>query len=150
MTEWKAGRGKMGFMMPLMGRWMTTVPNTPMGKVVCSRQYSQILGHKFIRLEANWDIGDGAKTYQEIAHYGLSRDKIPSFWSFTSDGGVSTGTLTDVSDMHDGAKGFSAQMPSGLARFGFWPTKSGMMWAADAQTKTGWSSMIRHECVRVS
>ncbi|WP_156811834.1 hypothetical protein [Robiginitomaculum antarcticum] len=149
MPAWKAGRGKMGFMAPLIGTWVATVSDTPMGKVVCERHYSPILDGKFIRLEANWDIGEGKKTYQEIAHYGLNRDKIPTFWSFTSDGGTSIGTLADVSDMHDGAMGFSAHMPSGLARFGFWPTQTGMMWAADAQTKTGWSSMIRHDCVRV-
>jgi len=129
-ANWKPARGKMGFMKPLLGTWLTVDPDTPMGKVVCTRTYTQILAGKFIRLEANWDIGEGKKTYQEIAHYGLNRDNIPAFWSFTSDGGQSEGVLADVSSMHDAAKGFEAQMPSGLARFGFWPCDTGMMWVA--------------------
>lgn len=148
-AHWKPGRGKMGFMQPLLGTWLAIDPDTPMGKVVCRRAYTKVLDGKFIRLEANWDIGDGKKTYQEIAHYGLNRDKVPSFWSFTSDGGQSEGRLADVESMHDGAKGFEAEMPAGLARFGIWPNETGMIWAAEAKTKTGWLPMIHHECERV-
>lgn len=146
---WKAGPGKMGFMKPLIGSWIAEVPETQMGRVVCRRSYQKILGGKFIQLVADWDIGDGAKTYQEIAHYGLNRERTPSFWSFTSDGGTSYGEAADVTGMAEGAKGFVAEMPSGLARFGFWPDGDGMIWAAEAKTKKGWSSMIRHECVRI-
>lgn len=148
-TNWKPGRGKMGFMKPLIGRWLAIDPDTPMGRVECIRSYEPILNGKFIRLQADWDIGDGQKTYREIAHYGLNRDKVPAFWSFTSDGGQSYGELADVSDMSEGAKGFHAEMPSGLARFGFWPTETGMIWAAEAKTKAGWKSMIHHDCRRV-
>lgn len=148
MDRWKLGRGKMGFMKPLLGRWVAEVPATPMGKVVCYRTYEEILDGKFIRLVADWNIGDGKKTYQEIAHYGLSREKIPAFWSFTSDGGHSYGEIAVVDDMDPTARGFHAEMPSGMARFGFWQSDAGMIWAADAQTKAGWTSMIRHECVR--
>ncbi|WP_262694447.1 hypothetical protein [Kordiimonas aquimaris] len=147
--HWKQGRGKMGFMQPLLGTWRVEDPDTPMGKVVCVRSYNKILDGKFIRLEANWDIGGGKKKYQEIAHYGLSRDKVPTFWSFTSDGGQTIGTFADVEAMHEGAKGFEAEMPAGLARFGFWPTETGMTWAADAKTKSGWSRMVSHQCERV-
>ena len=137
--HWKPGRGKMGFMQPMLGAWRAVDPDTPMGKVVCTRAFGKVLNGKFIRLEANWDIGEGKTTYQEIAHYGLSRDGVPAFWSFTSDGGHSEGRLAD----------FEADMPSGLARFGFWPTETGMVWAAEAKTKTGWLPMIYHECERI-
>ncbi|MGJ8561317.1 MAG: hypothetical protein ACSHX3_13860 [Litorimonas sp.] len=147
--EWKEGRGKMGFMAPLIGQWIAIDPETPMGRVECLRTYEKILDGKYIRLQADWDIGDGEKTYREIAHYGLNADKLPAFWSFTSDGGQSYGELADVSDMADGAKGFHANMPSGLARFGFWSTGDSMIWAAEAQTKQGWKSMIWHDCRRV-
>ncbi|MHA3916140.1 hypothetical protein [Halovulum sp. GXIMD14793] len=147
--NWKVGSGKMGFMRPLIGRWVAIDPDTPMGKVLCERAYEEILDGKFIRLIADWDIGDGKKTYQEVAHYGLNRDGTPAFWSFTSDGGTAYGEVADVSGMDAEAKGFHAEMPSGLARFGFWPDGAGMVWAADAQTKKGWSSMIRHQCERV-
>lgn len=146
--DWKTGRGKMGFMQPMLGKWIAIDPDTPMGKVVCQREFTRILDGKFIRLEANWSIGDGAKTYQEIAHYGLNRSKLPAFWSFTSDGGHSEGLLADVSEMAPGAMGFEAEMPSGLARFGFWPEEHQMIWAAEAKTKRGWSQMIRHACER--
>lgn len=148
-ASWKIGRGKLGFMQPLLGTWLAVNPDTPLGKVVCKRHYEKILDGKFIKLVADWDIGDGKKTYQEIAHYGLNRDKTPCFWSFTSDGGTSMGILADVETMHPEAKGFEAEMPSGLARFGFWPTEQGMIWAAEAKNKSGWTSMIRHECERV-
>lgn len=146
---WKIGRGKMGFMKPLLGAWTASVPDTPMGTVICRRLYEEILDGKFIRLTADWNIGDGKKFYQEIAHYGLNREKTPAFWSFTSDGGNSYGELADVSEMADEARGFVAEMPSGLARFGFWPSETGMIWAADAKTNKGWSTMIRHECERL-
>ena len=48
----------------------------------------------------------------------------------------------------EGAKGFEAEMPSGLARFGFWPEGEHMIWAAEAKTKNGWSQMVRHVCER--
>ena len=146
---WKTGRGKMGFLHPLLGTWRAVDPDTPLGKVICVRHYEKILDGKFIKLVADWDIGNGKKTYQEIAHYGLNREKVPSFWSFTSDGGHSMGVLADVESMHTGAKGFEAEMPSGLARFGFWPTETGMVWAAEAKTKTGWLPMIYHESTRI-
>ena len=146
---WKQGRGKLGFLKPLLGTWRAEVPDTPMGRVVCLRHYEEILERKFIRLVADWDIGEGRKTYREIAHYGLNRDKTPAFWSFTSDGGTSYGEEADVSDMGEGARGFHADMPAGLARFGIWPVEDGMIWAAEAQTKKGWSQMVRHHCRRV-
>lgn len=148
--SWKPGRGKLGFLHPLLGSWRAVDPDTPMGKVICIRTYTRTLNGKFIQLTADWDIGNGKKTYQEMALYGVSKDKIPSFWSFTSDGGHSVGQLADVTTMHPEAKGFEAEMPAGLARFGFWPIPSGMVWAAEAKTKKGWQSMIHHECERLN
>lgn len=145
--SWKKGRGKLGFLQPLIGQWRAEVPETPMGRVVCIRTYEPILDKKFIKLTAEWDIGDGAKTYTEIAHYGVNREKVPGFWSFTSDGETSYGVQADVADMAEGAMGFEAQMPAGLARFGFWPTDGGFTFAVEAQTKKGWSRMMTHEYV---
>lgn len=149
MQKWKTGRGKMGFVKPLLGSWQAVVPDTPMGKVLCHRRFEEILDGKFIRLIADWNIGNGAKRYQEVAHYGLNREKTPAFWSFTSDGGTSYGEMADVSEMHEDARGFIAEMPSGQARLGFWPNETGMIWGADAKTKNGWSAMIRHTCERI-
>lgn len=143
---WKPGRGKMGFMTPLLGTWRTEIAETPLGRVICLRTYEKTLDGKFIQLTADWDIGDGKKHYREIAIYGLTRDKVPAFWSFTTDGGTSHGVLADVRDMHPEAKGFEAEMPAGLARFGFWPENGGFVWAAEAQTKKGWREIVRHFC----
>ena len=65
-AHWKPGRGKMGFMQPLLGTWLATDPDTPMGKVACTRSYTKVLDGKFIRVEANWEIGE-SKTYQELS-----------------------------------------------------------------------------------
>ena len=141
---WKNGRGKMGFMAPLLGSWRAEVPETPMGKVLCLRTFERALDGKFIRLTADWDIGEGAKTYREEAFYGLDREKVPSFWSFTSDGSTSQGRLCEIADLHPQGFGFEAQMPSGLARMGFWPEGDGIMWVTQAATKKGWSDLARH------
>ena len=69
----------MGFMKPLLGAWIATVPETPMRKVVCRRFYEEILDGKFIRLTADWTIGEAGKTYQEIAHYGVNQKKRQLF-----------------------------------------------------------------------
>ncbi len=138
----------MGFMAPLIGTWRAEQDDTPMGRVVCTRRYERILGGKFISLTADWDVGDGAKTYTEIANYGLNRDGIPAFWSFTSDGGTSQGIAAEVTDLDPRAAGFEANMPSGLARFAIWPDGDDMIWAAEARTAKGWSRMVTHRCIR--
>ncbi|MEM1248658.1 MAG: hypothetical protein AAGA81_10875 [Acidobacteriota bacterium] len=146
--EWKRGRGKLGFLQPLLGTWRAEDPKTKMGPVVCTRTFEKILDGKFIRLIADWDIGEGARSYQEVAHYGVDRDKVVSFWSFTSDGGTSRGVLADVGDLDPEARGFEAEMPAGRARFAFWPSDDSMIWVAEAATKKGWSRMIEHRCQR--
>ena len=149
MTTWSKGRGKMGFMSPLLGTWKAQVPETPMGPVVCIRTFRKVLDGKFIELTADWNIGGGKKLYRETAMYGLCRDGIPSFWSFTTDGGTSFGTLADVSDLEGAAFGFEAEMTKGLARLAVIPMGEGFVWAADAKTKKGWSELVRHHCLPV-
>lgn len=147
--QWKRGRGKLGFLEPLLGGWRAHDPETPMGPVVCERHFEKVLEGKFFRLVADWDIGGGRKSYREIALYGADREKVPAFWSFTSDGGTAQGTLADVSDLHPEARGFEAQMPAGLARQAFWPIDDGMLWVVEARVKSGWSRMIEHTCRRI-
>lgn len=147
MKNWGKGRGKMGFMSPLIGAWKAELEDTPLGPVVCIRTYRKTLDGKFIELTADWEINNGKKSYKELALYGLDRSGVPSFWSFTSDGGTSTGVLADVSDMGERAIGFEAEMPAGRARFGIWPAKEGFIWGADSKTKKGWSELIRHHCL---
>lgn len=141
-TKWKRGRGKLGVLTPLLGSWRATA-SSPMGDVTCVRSFSPVLGGKFVELRARWEIGKGE--YEEVALYGVSEDGTLGFWSFTSDGKNSRGTLADATDLHAEAIGFEAQMPAGLARMAYWPDEGdGMMWVVESKTKKGWNRFVEH------
>ncbi len=143
---WKKGRGKMGPMAPLLGRWKA-VADTQMGPVSCIRDY-QKFGDGYVRLEAEWNFkgkGAAAKTYREIALFGPDKDGVLTFWSYTNDGKKSSGKLAEAPDVHPQAVCFEAQMDMGLARQVFWPDeKDGMRWRVEARTKKGWSNLAEH------
>ncbi len=141
---WKKGRGKMGPMAPLIGRWKAAA-ETPMGPVACIRDY-QKFGEGYVKLEAEWTFGGaGAKSYREVALFGSDADGLLTFWSYTNDGKKSSGRLADATDIHPQAVCFEAQMDAGLARQVFWPDeKAGMHWVVEARTKRGWSRMAAH------
>ena len=114
-----------------------------MGPVVCSREFTQILGGHYIKLQARWEFG--AKVYEEVAFIGVNAEGEVSFWSFTSDGKNSQGKLADVIDIHPEAVGFEAQMPAGLARMVYWPDEAeGFFWAVESKTKKGWNRFTEH------
>lgn len=146
MTQvWKKGRGKLGPMAPLLGRWKAQA-DTPMGPVACIRHYARF-GDGYVKLEAEWRIGaKGAeKTYIEVCFFGPDKDGVLTYWSYTNDGKKSSGRLADGSDVHPQAVCFEAQMDAGLARQVFWPADSGgMHWVVEAKTKKGWSRMADH------
>ena len=101
--HWKRGRGKLGILAPLIGTWKATAA-TPMGPVTCTRTFEPALGGHYVRLTARWDFGKGV--YEEIAMIGVNTDGKVAFWSFTSDGKGSNGTLADATDIHPEAIGF--------------------------------------------
>jgi hypothetical protein len=138
---WKKAAGKLGFMQPLLGNWVAET-DSPMGPLKCTRTFKQVLGNKYIELNAQWEFG---KTiYKEHAIYGLN-DGVVSFWSFTSDGKKSQGTVADGKDVHAEAICFEAQMPAGLARFIYWPGVDGSMhWAVESKVKKGWNRFTEH------
>ncbi len=140
--HWKKGRGKLGGFSPLMGTWIAKA-DSPMGPVSCKRTLEPVLGGKYIQLQAQWLVG---KTeYQELALIGETADGKIAFWSFTSDGKNSSGTQADVSDIHEHAIGFEAQMPAGLARMAYWPDeKDGFHWAVESKNKSGWKRFTEH------
>jgi len=122
---WKKGRGKLGFFQPLLGRWVADA-NTEMGPVRCTRGFEPVLGGNYIELRARWEFGRLAakpdskdakdlplagKVYEEFALFGVGDDGQVAFWSFTSDGKRSHGTVADVTDLHAEAVGFEADMP---------------------------------------
>ncbi len=144
---WKKGRGKLGPLEPLLGDWSAQAM-TPMGKVRCTRSFTSILGGTRIQLLARWEFGP-KKAYEELAIIGTNDDGVVSFWSFTSDGKRSTGTLADVTDVHPEAVGFEGQMPAGLARMIYWPdVDGGFRWAVESKNKKGWHRFTEHHYSR--
>ena len=140
---WKKGRGKLGFIGPLIGAWSASA-KTPMGPVSCSRVFTRILGGTRVQLAARWEVGPG-KAYEELAVIGVGDDDALCFWSFTSDGKRSQGVLADVTDVHPEAIGFEAQMPAGLARMIYWPADDGgFHWAVESKNKKGWNRFTEH------
>jgi hypothetical protein len=157
--EWKKGRGKLGVLAPLLGRW-SAAAESPMGPLHCTRVFAAVLGSSYVRLEARWLFGaapleapgecpDGPgkprRGYEEIAFFGAGAGGGIAFWSFTSDGKRSQGTSADVTDIHPEAVGFEAQMPAGLARMAYWPDgEGGFFFAVESKNKKGWKRFLEH------
>lgn len=138
---WKKGRGKLGFMEPLLGSW-TADADTPMGRVRCTRHIEKF-GAGWIKLDAAWDFC--GKIYREVALIGAGADGKVGFWSFTNDGKRSQGKVSDVTDLHPQAIGFEAQMDAGLARMAYWPDgEGGFFWIVESKTKKGWRRFVTH------
>lgn len=143
-AKWKRGPGKLGILAPIMGAWQANAMS-PMGKVRCTRTFTRILNGKYVQLLARWEFG--AQAYEETAIYGIAGGKL-SFWSFTSDGKRSEGTIADGSDVDPEAIAFEAQMPAGRARMIYWPNdEGGFNWAVEAKTKKGWRRFTEHKYV---
>ena len=144
---WKKGRGKLGFLDPLIGSWRAEA-DSPTGSVICARTFSPVLGGAYVQLTADWEYGSGG--YSELALYGVGEDGQVKFWSFTSDKKHSNGYHADVSDIHPQAVGFEAQMPAGLGRMAYWPDdKEGYHWVVEAKTKKGWNRFTHHHYTAV-
>jgi hypothetical protein len=147
---WKKGRGKLGFLQPLLGSWTATAEADVMGPVRCTRTFAAVLGGAYVRLEARWELGGGAKAkvYEEEALIGAGNvgdgGKV-AFWSFTSDGKRSQGTVADVTDLHPEAIGFEAHMPAGLARMAYWPDEGGgFVFVVESKNAKGWKRFVEH------
>ncbi len=157
--KWKKGRGKLGILQPLIGFWVSD-SDSEMGPVRCTRTFEQVLQGSYVRLLARWEFGagdaqapekcsddslKGARVYEEIALIGAGEDGQVGFWSFTSDGKRSQGTLADVSDIHEDAIGFEAQMPAGMARMAYWPDQGdGFNWVVESKNAKGWRRFVEH------
>ena len=143
--HWKRGRGKLGLLAPLIGTWKAAA-KTPIGPVKCTRTFAPVLKGTYIQLTVRWEFPKGA--YEELALIGANTEGKLSFWSFTSDGKNSSGTLADVSDLHPEAIGFEAHMPAGLARMAYWPDEAGgYYWVVESKNKKGWRRFTEHHYV---
>src|SRR5439155_13155075 len=154
----KKGRGKLGLLQPLLGRWQAAA-ETHMGPVQCTRVFEPALRGASVRLDARWEFGPAAatavepapesslagKVYEEVALIGVSAEGQVCFWSFTSDGKHSQGTVADVTDLHAEAIGFEAEMPAGLARMAYWPDgKAGFFWVVESKNAKRWKRFVEH------
>lgn len=140
-TIWKKGRGKLGVLSPLIGSWVAE-SESPVGKLKCTRILEPVLGGNYIQMTVQWHFQKFM--YQEHAIFGI-RDGVVSFWSFTSDGKNSQGTIANATDIHSEAICFEAQMPAGLARMVYWPNaECGFNWAVESKTKKGWNRFTFH------
>ncbi len=140
-STWKKGKGKLGSLTPLIGKWKAET-ESPMGHLICTRSFESILGGKYIQLNASWKFAK--YSYEEVALYGVDKDKKLSFWSFTNDGKQSQGKLSKAEDVYSEAVCFEAQMPAGLARMIYWPDDEGLYWAVEAKNKKGWKRFTLH------
>ncbi|MFN0073555.1 MAG: hypothetical protein ACKVVP_18900 [Chloroflexota bacterium] len=155
-TVWKKGRGKLGFLQPLLGSWEASA-DSPLGLVHCVRTFERVLGGNYIQLTARWEYPtvEGAETrkpYEELSIIGAAEDGQVTFWSFTSDGKRSVGKLADVSDLRQDAFGFEAEMPAGLARMAYWPAEAedeGFIWVVEARNAKGWNRFLTHQYTRI-
>lgn len=142
--DWKPGRGRLGPLKPLLGRWRA-VCDTPRGPLVCQREFSSVLGGKAVRLDVRWEFPD--LVYEELALFSASEGDL-AFWSFTSDGKRSEGRRAEV-ELHAQAVGFEAEMPSGLARQAYWPEGDELVWVVESRVKKGWNRFVEHRYRRV-
>ena len=141
-VQWKRGRGKLGFLEPLLGTWRAKAAS-PAGPVTCTRTFTRTLHGKYIQLTAQWKVKPGF--YEETAYLGVWPDGTVGFWSFTSDGKQSEGCAVDATDLHPQAIGFEAQMPAGLARLAYWPdAEQGFHFVVEARNKKGWKRFVHH------
>ena len=143
---WKKGRGKLGPFQPLLGRWVAEA-ETPMGAVKVSRSLASILDGHALELKVLWEFGPAGsgRGFEELAVIGVGDDKRVGFWSFTSDGKRATGTIADVTDLHEEAIGFEARMPAGLARMAYWPEEGGgFSWVVESKNAKGRKRFVHH------
>ena len=157
---WKKGRGKLGFLQPLLGSWSVDA-DSPRGRLRCTRTFTKILNDSRIQLDVLWQFGDSPEKgeegslnkregYQELAIIGVGEEGKVCFWSFTSDGKQSQGIVAEVTDLHPEAVGFEAQMPAGLARMAYWPEgEGGFSWVVESKTQKGWNRFVEHRYRRV-
>lgn len=142
---WKAGRGLLGPLKPLMGDWVSApAEQDAQAPMRCTRSLTPF-GKGWVRLEALWQMGERGD-YLETAFYGAGGDGTLAFFSFTNDGKRSEGRLSDGSDVHADAVAFEARMPAGVARVIYWPADSGegFQFAVESRNKEGWSRFLRH------
>lgn len=135
------GRGLLGPMKPLLGRWLHQGEHN--GQAVRVERIYEPWGKGWVRLTATWSLPD--RNYVESAFYGALSDGTLGFYSFTNDGKHSEGRLADGADVHAQAVAFVAKFPAGTGRMIAWPRddgRPGFDFAVESQTKKGWNRFL--------
>ena len=79
-TAWMKGRGRMGPMAPLIGRWKAMAAS-PTGLVACVGDY-QKPSDLYVRLDAEWRFKGKQtemKSYREVCIFGPGPDGVRTF-----------------------------------------------------------------------
>lgn len=143
-ASWRKGRGALGRMAPLLGRWVAEATHVGGGKIRCSRFFEPVLNGAYVQLDAEWEMEPGC-VYRERALFGRDPNGGIRFSSFTSDGKQSVGREAGGADIHPDAIAFEAEMPAGLARMVYWPAAGGgFHFAVESRTKKGWNRFVTH------
>ena len=135
------GRGLLGPMKPLLGRWVYRGEHN--GQSVQVERTYETWGKGWVRLTAVWTMP--GRNYVETAFYGALDDGTLGFHSFTNDGKRSVGRLADGSDVHGQAVAFVARFPAGTGRMIAWPRDDGapgFVFAVESQTAKGWKRFL--------
>ncbi len=69
--KWSKGRGKLGFLQPLLGSWVADA-GTPMGPMRCTREFKEVLGGHYVELRAKWTFGGPPKSATDDAKAGAA------------------------------------------------------------------------------
>ncbi len=137
------GRGRLGFLDPLLGAYVAE-GDSGRGPYRCERRVAPELGGAYVRIDARWLVGGGA--YEELCLVGVDAEGAARAWSFTSDGKQSVGLRVDAPDLPPGAIVFESDVPAGRARQAYWPGAGDVAfhWAVESRATTGWRRFVEH------
>jgi hypothetical protein len=143
-TGWPAGSGPLGRLDPLLGAWVAE-GETATGTYRCERRFDRVLHASHVQCVVTWILP--GRDHEELAVFGADAGGELRMWSFTSDGRQSVGRLAGAADLPQPNIAFEADMPSGLARFAYWPEPGGLRFVVEAQAGGGWTRFLEHQYV---
>lgn len=140
--SWQRGRGRLGVLAPLLGRWVAEGDGEG-GPYRCERRFERALHGSYIELRAEWRLP--GREYDEVALHGHDRDGALRFWSFTSDGTQANGWRVEPDDLPHPGIAFEADLPAGRTRFAYMTLPGGeLLYVAESQTERGWNRFVEH------
>jgi hypothetical protein len=145
-VPWSPQPGLLGGLSPLVGTWVAE-GETATGDYRCERRFDEVLHRRYVQLVVTWILP--GRSHEELALFGIDAEGVLRMWSFTSDGKQSTGVAARADDLPQPNVAFEADMPSGRARFAYWPEDEGVRFVVEARTDSGWTRFLEHRYVRI-